>query len=80
MFNQRFSIGDKVMFIKMSARTMNLYEKVKSKGYSYIKCPCNCKNTDVLEVENFLMNGYILRNKLNRFLTIADQQDLRKII
>lgn len=68
------------MFIKMSARTMNLYEKVKSKGYSYIKCPCNCKNTDVLEVENFLMNGYILRNKLNRFLTIADQQDLRKII
>lgn len=80
MFNQKFSIGDKVMIVRTSARTMNLYEKVKSKGYSYIKCPCSCKNTDILEVENFLMSGYILRNKVGRFLTIIDQQDLRKII
>lgn len=80
MFNQKFSIGDKVILTRISAKTMNLYEKLKSKGYSYIKCPCNCKNTDILEVENFLMSGCVLRNKSSRFLTIVDQRDLRKII
>ena len=74
----RFGIGDKVVLQHLSNASLNLYEKLRSSGYTYIKCPCNLKSTVSCTIEKAIGNGFILRASED-FLSVACACDLRKV-
>lgn len=79
MSNPRFSIGDKVVLIKATTASLNLYEKAKRAGMSYIRCPCNVNSTDVLTIESSFTPVGLLLKKVNGVMVVAYYKDVRKV-
>ena len=74
----KFNIGDHVVITSITNASLNLYEKTKRVGYSYIHCPCHVKAGTDIFIEKEFSGGFLLRSSLG-FLTVAHPNDLRKV-
>lgn len=72
-------VGDKVAIMIASNLSMNLYEKARSRGMSYIHCPCSSKAGDVYIVENTFGDGLLLKNIVTHYKTVAVLKDIKKV-
>lgn len=79
MSNPRFSIGDKVVLIKATNASLNLYEKAKRAGMTYVRCPCSVKSTDVLTIMSSFATVGALLKKSNGVIVVAHFKDIRKV-
>lgn len=74
-----FDIGDEVIITKKSSNaSLNLYQKTKQAGLSYVHCLCHAHPTCTYEIISSFSNGFIIKNKDNYFM-VAHPNDMRKI-
>ena len=74
-----FKKGDNVKISSASSSSMNLYEKVKSRGVANLHCPCSVRAFEDLEIINNLGEGFFLLSKSTGRYTVAVAKDLRKV-
>lgn len=72
-------VGDKVAIMIASNLSMNLYEKARSRGMSYVHCPCSSKAGDVYIVESTFGDGLLLKNIVTHYKTVAVLKDIKKV-
>lgn len=73
-----FRKGDDVKLACASSMSMNLYEKIKSRGVANLYCPCSIRPFENLEIINNLGEGFFLLSKTSGRYTVAVAKDLRK--
>ena len=70
--------GDHIKVRKVTNLSLNLWQKAKSHGMSYLHCPCNVKPTDVcLVLATFGKGGLVCQ--CNNFKVIVHIKDIIKI-
>lgn len=73
----RLGPGDKVIIADLSNASLNLWMKAKMNGGSFLKCPCNAKNTELEILSVYQKVGFIC--KFGDHKTIVHRKDVRGI-
>jgi len=73
-------IGDTVVLNnKISNASLNLYQKIKIAGLTYIHCACNIKTGMIFTVVSKFGNGFFIKENTNGRLYVIHPNDLRVV-
>jgi hypothetical protein len=76
----RYRVGDTVVITnRTSNASLNLYQRTKQKGMSYIHCPCNAKAGMLFTIVQGFENGFILKHTQSNFLIVAHPNDIQGV-
>lgn len=71
-------IGDTVVLNnKISNASLNLYQKTKIAGLTYIHCACNIKTGMIFTIVSKFGNGFFIKEKTSGVLYVIHPNDLR---
>ena len=75
-----FDIGDKVIIIgKSSNASLNLYQKTKQAGLSYVHCLCHSHPNCAYEVVSSFSSGYLIKAEDRDYIMVAHPNDMRRV-